>query len=95
MTRHAITIVVAIAAAVAIGVGAVLYAPRHESPSDIRSLAKSGASEQEMIAKVEKSPVPYKLSADEVIALKKDGVPDSVLAAMIRHLREKPGLAQH
>ncbi|MGD0092111.1 MAG: hypothetical protein ABSE73_19530 [Planctomycetota bacterium] len=83
--KRKLPIFLGIAALVALAVAAVIFVLKHEGPTDVRGMAKSGASEQEMIAKVDKSPAPYELPVDEIISLRKDGVPDSVLVAMLRH----------
>lgn len=65
-------------------VGAVAYFVfnKHGS-SEIMSMAKSGASETEMLNAINKNP-PAKLSAEDVVQLKQAGVSDAVIIAMIR-----------
>ena len=55
--------------------------------SEIREMSKSGSDVASMVAAIEKSSQPYKLSADEIIELKKDGVPDEVIVKMLKHKR--------
>jgi predicted metal-dependent phosphotriesterase family hydrolase len=66
-------------------VGAVAYFVffnKHGS-SEIMSMAKSGASETEMLNAINKNP-PSKLSAEDVVQLKQAGVSDTVIIAMLR-----------
>jgi hypothetical protein len=69
--------------AVAIG----LFAFRSGDVGEIRDLSKKGSDVASMVAVIEKSSQPYKLSADEIIDLKKDGVPDEVIVKMLKHKR--------
>jgi hypothetical protein len=50
---------------------------------EIMQLAKSGATETEMLTAAEKAPT-ERLNADQVIQLKKSGVPDNVIITMLR-----------
>jgi len=49
----------------------------------IGKLVKSGIGEQTIVAMINEQPGKYELSADDMIALKKAGVSDKILAAMI------------
>jgi hypothetical protein len=49
----------------------------------VRKLVKSGAGEQTIVAAINQQPGKYALSTDDLIALKKAGVSDGILAAMI------------
>jgi len=68
-------------------VGAVLFfAFTHKaagSSSDIMSMAKSGASETELLAAVDKSSSTSRPTADDVVALKQAGVSDKVIIALL------------
>lgn len=78
-------LILGIAGVAVIAVVAMVFAFKGASTSEIRDLAKSGSDESAMIAAVEKSSQPYKLSAEDIISLKKDGVPDAVVVKMIEH----------
>jgi hypothetical protein len=74
-----------VASAVLLAAVLMSYSFGASGVSEIRALAKRGADETALIAVVEKSRQPYKLSADDIISLKKDGVPDVVVVKMIQH----------
>jgi hypothetical protein len=93
MKREILKLALAIALLTTVVVS-LMFSIKRDSLAEIRNLARSGAGEQELMAKVEKSSAPFKLSADELIALKKDGVPDSVIVALLRHRRGKDVVTQ-
>lgn len=76
---------IACAAVLAVAIG--VFAFRGSGTSDIRAMSKSGSDVASMVAAIEKSSQPYSLSADDVIQLKKDGVPDEVVVKMLHHKR--------
>jgi flagellar biosynthesis/type III secretory pathway M-ring protein FliF/YscJ len=78
-------LILGIAGVAVLAVVAMVFAFKGASTSEIRDLAKRGSDESAMIAAVEKSKQPYKLSADDIISLKRDGVPDKVVVKMIEH----------
>jgi hypothetical protein len=51
---------------------------------DMRSMAKRGATESEMLEAVDRTSTQPNLSVDEIIAMKNDGVPESVIIAMLK-----------
>ncbi len=51
----------------------------------ILKMVKHNVEPEVILAFIRSSPVEYHLSADEIIALQHDGVPGSVLAAMLQH----------
>ncbi len=51
----------------------------------ILKMVKHKVEPEVILAFIKNSPVAYRLSADEIIALQHDGVPGSVLAAMLQH----------
>src|ERR1700759_3879550 len=55
-----------------------------EGFDDLVKLAKSGVSEQVLLAYVESSANPYALTVDEILYLNDIGVPNSFVAAAIR-----------
>jgi len=67
--------------------GTCLALQSGSSAGSIRKLAQRGASEHEMIAEVQRHEAPYALSAEEVIALHREKVPDAVIIAMLKHKR--------
>lgn len=75
---------VALAAGI-LALGLTVFAFRNNNVSEIRELARSGSGESAMLAVVEKSSSPFKLSADDIIGMKKEGVPDSVVIRMLNH----------
>jgi len=77
---------IACAAVLAVAIG--VFAFRGGNASEIREMSKSGSDVASMVAAIEKSSQPYKLSADEIIELKKDGVPDEVIVKMLKHKRQ-------
>lgn len=60
------------------------------TPDEIVQLAQKGVGEQVLLAAVEQAQGGFALSAEQIIKLKGAGVPESVIAAM---LRKKPGTA--
>ncbi len=61
----------------------------------IGRLVKAGIGEQTIIATINQQPGKYALSADDLIALKKAGVSDRIMAAMIaRHAATGPGVSK-
>lgn len=51
---------------------------------DMRSMAKRGATESEMLEAVDRTSTQPNLNVDEIIAMKNDGVPESVIVAMLK-----------
>jgi hypothetical protein len=77
---------IAIAAVFVALLGAGLYSMSiRGGTNDISQRARNGAKEDELLNLVEKSNGKFNLSANDVLALKKDGVSDDVIIAMIRH----------
>ena len=52
--------------------------------SDVLSMAKSGASESQLLDAIDHSSGGYKLTSDDVIALHKANVSDKVIIAMLQ-----------
>lgn len=77
---------IACAAVLAVAIG--VFAFRGGDTGEIREMSKKGSDVASMVAAIEKSSQPYKLSADEIIELKKDGVPDEVIVKMLKHKRQ-------
>ena len=65
---------------------AAIYLMRSPGGSnDISQMARNGAKEDEMLKVVDQKSGKYNLSADDILAMKKDGVSDDVIISMIRH----------
>jgi hypothetical protein len=77
-------IVIAAVAVVLLGAGYFVWSSRGSS-NEIAQMARNGAKEDELINIVEKSSGKYNLSPEDILAMKKDGVSDDVIIAMIRH----------
>jgi hypothetical protein len=71
---------------IAVSLALVSFAAYGQAPLDdaaIRKLVQSGVGEQAIVAMIGQQPGRYALSSDDLIALKKAGVSDKILAAMI------------
>ncbi|MCZ7643840.1 MAG: hypothetical protein M5U26_00920 [Planctomycetota bacterium] len=73
--------------ALAIALGAV--AARAETVDQIAELAKQGLGEEVLLAAVERTEQGFTLGADQIIKLKESGVPQTVIAAMLK--KKAPG----
>jgi hypothetical protein len=51
--------------------------------NDVRAMAKRGATETEMLDAVKEKSSQSKLTPDDIIAMKNDGVPESVIIALL------------
>lgn len=63
--------------------GGVQPANRQVTPNDVIKLSQAGLSDQLIIAKIRQHNRPLDLSADELVALKRSKVSDSVIAALM------------
>lgn len=79
------TIVISAVAAVLLAAGGLYFLSTRGGTQEISARARSGAKEDELLSIVEKSSGKFNLSADDILALKKDGVSDDVIISMIRH----------
>ena len=71
---------------IAVSLALVSFAAYGQAPLDdaaIGKLVKAGVGEQTIVATIGLQPGKYALSSDDIIALKKAGVSDKILAAMI------------
>jgi len=59
-------------------------APAAETADDVALLAQKGLGEEVLLAFVERAEGTFTLSADQIIKLKQAGVPEKVIAAMLR-----------
>lgn len=83
MKRSAQAILLAAGLVTAGGAAFMLWPARQGSPKAIMGLARSGATEQELMNEVKRSSKNYTLSPDDVINLSAAKVPDSVIVVML------------
>ena len=69
-----------------LGIAPVLYAQQSQKPitnADVAKMVKAGLSESIVVATIQANPGNYDTSTDGVIKLKKSGVTDSEIKAML------------
>jgi len=68
----------------ATGAGVYWLAGQTDTVSALRALGRSGASEQQMLSTVNDLSRPKEVSADDIINMKVDGVPENVIVTLLR-----------
>jgi hypothetical protein len=63
---------------------ATVQGPPPPSPEDVVALARSGASAQDIVRRMQESGAVYPLSASQLARLREQGVPDEVIDYMYR-----------
>ena len=88
MMKNKMVLLSSALAAVLLAAGVYFFViqPRGRA-GEIGKMARSGAKENEILSVIDKSSGRYSLSADDIVALKKDGVSDDVIVAMLNHNR--------
>jgi hypothetical protein len=64
--------------------GAYWLANRTDAVAALRAQGRNGASEQQMLSTVDNLSRPKEVSADDIINLKNDGVPENVIVTLLR-----------
>lgn len=78
---------------VAVMIGAeVLTAQQVLTDNDIARMVGAGVAQDIILKMIAESPVEFKLEPDRLIALKKAGVPDDMVRAMIAHDSQVPAV---
>ncbi len=76
-------------AAVLLAAGVYFFAMQPRGGAgEIGKMARSGAKDAEILSVIDKSAGRYSLSVDDILALRKDGVSDDVIVAMLDHNRD-------
>src|SRR5262245_53154341 len=76
-------VVVALAVSLLTTVSTAAFAQETLTNQSIMEMLKAGLSERVVIAKIRTSPTSFDTSTDALIALKKNGVPEKVIEAMM------------
>src|SRR5262247_4397519 len=86
-------VVVALAASLLAASSAALFAQETLTNQSVTDMLKAGLSERVIIAKIRTSPTSFDTSTDALTALKKNGVPEKVIEAIMSPTGPAPAAA--
>ena len=90
---RSLILVVALAASLLAAPSTALFAQETLSNQSVVEMVKAGLSERVIIAKIRTSPTSFDTSTDALIALKKNGVPEKVIEAIMSPTGPAPAAA--
>ena len=90
---RSLVLVVALAASLLAAPSTALFAQETLSNQSVVEMVKAGLSERVIIAKIRTSPTSFDTSTDALIALKKNGVPEKVIEAIMSPTGPAPAAA--